>query len=158
MWFLYRLQLVFGDVCCGKGDDAGDGDNDTGLGVNACHSSDNSLEWAVNDADGASGAVVYLLVGNGIGLGKTYLNQTDEVGHAVVGDSDGGSDAFRGLGTDEVHRGQTVLTEKAMDGVVSALDKEKVGTGWCQLPDFFLSYGHRAIFSGGEGTYTFALD
>ena len=60
---------MFGNVCGGIGDDAGDGDNDTGLGVDACNSANDSFERAVGDADGPAGTVVYLAIGYRIGLG-----------------------------------------------------------------------------------------
>ena len=61
-----RLHLVLGDVGGGVGDDAGDGDNDTGLGVDAGHTAYDAFEGAVGDQYHAAGAVVYLVVGDGI--------------------------------------------------------------------------------------------
>ena len=55
---------MFGNVCGGIGDDAGDSDNNTGLGVDACNTAYNSFEGAVGDADRTAGAVVYLGIGN----------------------------------------------------------------------------------------------
>ena len=49
---------MVGDVGGGIGDDAGDCDNNTGMGVDACNTAYNSLERAGNDADGTAGAVV----------------------------------------------------------------------------------------------------
>ena len=77
---------MFGDVGGGIGDDAGDGDNNTGLGVDACNSAYDSFERAVGDADRSTGTVVYLGIGDGIGLGQSHVDKPDEVFHIVVGD------------------------------------------------------------------------
>ena len=87
---IYRLHLVLGDVGGGVGDDAGDGDNDTGLGVDAGNTAYDILEGAISDADHASRTIVDLLVGDGIGLWQTNVDEVDEVFHFVVGDGDGG--------------------------------------------------------------------
>ena len=59
---------MLGDVGGGIGDDAGDGDNDTGLGVDASNTTYDILEGTISDADHASWTIMYLLVSNGIGL------------------------------------------------------------------------------------------
>ena len=46
---------MFGDVGGGIGDNAGDGDNDTSLGVDASNSANDSFERAVGDADRRQG-------------------------------------------------------------------------------------------------------
>lgn len=81
---------MFGNVCGGVGDDAGDGDNDTSLGVDACNSAYDSFEGAVGDADGSTGTVVYLFFCDGIGLGHAYIDKADEVVHVFLGNGDGG--------------------------------------------------------------------
>ena len=81
---------MFGDVGGGIGDNAGDGDNDTSLGVDASNSANDSFEGAVGDADGTAGAVVYLGIGDGIGLGHAYIDKADEVVHVFLGNGDGG--------------------------------------------------------------------
>ena len=63
---VYCFHLVLGDVGGGKGDDSWDGDNDTGLGVDACHTAYNTLEGAVDDADWTAGTIVYLGIGDRI--------------------------------------------------------------------------------------------
>ena len=60
---------MFGNVSGGIGDNAGDGDNDTSLGVDACNTAYNSFERAVGDADRSTRTVVYLAIGYRIGLG-----------------------------------------------------------------------------------------
>ena len=77
---------MFGDVGGGIGDDAGDGDNNTGLGVDACNSANDSFEGAVRNADGTTRTVVYLGIGDGVGLGQSHIDKSDEVFHIVVGD------------------------------------------------------------------------
>lgn len=81
---------MFGNVCGGIGDYAGDGDNDTSLGVDACNSAYDSFEGAVGDADRSTGTVVYLRIGDGIGLGHAYIDKADEVVHVFLGNGDGG--------------------------------------------------------------------
>ena len=81
---------MFGDVGGGIGDDAGDGDNDTSLGVDACNTAYDSFEGAVDDADGTAGTVVYLAIGYRIGLGHAYIDKADEVVHVFLGNGDGG--------------------------------------------------------------------
>ena len=63
---VYCFHLMLGDVGGGKGDDSRDGDNDTGLGVNAGHTAYNAFEGAVGDADRTTGTVVYLGIGDRI--------------------------------------------------------------------------------------------
>ena len=63
---VYCFHLVLGDVGGGKGNDSRDGDNDTGLGVDACHTAYNAFEGAVGDADRTTGTVVYLGIGDRI--------------------------------------------------------------------------------------------
>ena len=81
---------MFGNVCGGIGDNAGDGDNDTSLGVDACNSAYDSFEGAVGDADRNTGTVVYLAIGYRIGLGHAYIDKADEVVHVFLGNGDGG--------------------------------------------------------------------
>ena len=81
---------MFGDVGGGIGDDAGDGDNDTGLGVDACNTAYDSFERAVRNADGTAGAVVYLGISDRIGLGHAYIDKADEIAHVFFGNGDGG--------------------------------------------------------------------
>ena len=81
---------MLGDVGGGVGDDAGDGDNNTGLGVDAGNTAYDILEGTIGDADHASWTIVYLLVGYGIGLWQTNVDEVDEVFHFVVGHCDGG--------------------------------------------------------------------
>ena len=81
---------MFGNVCGGVGDNAGDGDNDTGLGVDACNSAYDPFEGAVGDADRSTGTVVYLAIGYRIGLGHAYIDKADEVVHVFLGNGDGG--------------------------------------------------------------------
>ena len=81
---------MFGNVCGGIGDDAGDSDNNTGLGVDACNTAYNSFEGAVDDADRNTGTVVYLAIGYRIGLGHAYIDKANEVVHVFLGNGDGG--------------------------------------------------------------------
>ena len=81
---------MFGDVGGGIGDDAGDGDNDAGLGVDACNSAYDSFERAVGDADRSTRTVVYLGIGDGIGLGHAYIDKANEIVHVFLGNGDGG--------------------------------------------------------------------
>ena len=81
---------MFGYVCGGIGDDTGDGDNDTSLGVDACNTAYDSFERAVGDADRRTWTIVYLGIGYRIGLGHAYIDKTDEVVHVFLGNSDGG--------------------------------------------------------------------
>lgn len=122
---------MFGNVCGGIGDDTGDGDNDTGLGVDACNTAYDSFERAVCDADRSTGTVVYLAIGDRIGLGHAYIDKADEVVHVFLGNGDGG------VGSGErkmlanfrlVHKlGGGVLYD-VVDVVVGAVHKEQVRT------------------------------
>lgn len=122
---------MFGNVCGGIGDNAGDGDNDTSLGVDACNTAYDSFEGAVDDADGTAGTVVYLGIGDRIGLGHAYIDKADEVVHVFLRNGDGG------VGSGErkmlanfrlVHKlGGGVLYD-VMDVVVGAVHKEQVRT------------------------------
>ena len=78
------------NICCSIGDNAGDGDNDTSLGVDACNTAYDSFERAVGDADGSTGTVVYLAIGYRIGLGHAYIDKADEIVHVFLGNGDGG--------------------------------------------------------------------
>ena len=79
------------NICGGIGDNAGDGDNDTSLGVDACNTAYDSFERAVGDAHRNTGTVVYLAIGYRIGLGHAYIDKADEVVHVFLGIGDGGS-------------------------------------------------------------------
>ena len=57
---------MLGDVGSGIRDDAGDADYYAGLGVDAGHTANDAFEGAVGDQYHAAGAVVYLVVGDGI--------------------------------------------------------------------------------------------
>lgn len=122
---------MFGDVGGGIGDDAGDGNNDTSLGVDASNSAYDSFEGAVDDADWRTGTVVYLAISYRIGLGHAYIDKADEVVHVFLRNGDGG------VGGGErkmlanfrlVHKlGGGVLYD-VMDVVVGAVHKEQVRT------------------------------
>lgn len=122
---------MFGNVCGGIGDDAGDGDNDTSLGVDASNSANDSFEGAVGDADWSTGTVVYLAIGDRIGLGHAYIDKADEVVHVFLGNGDGG------VGSGErkmlanfrlVHKLSCGVLYDVMDVVVGAVHKEQVWT------------------------------
>ena len=81
---------MFGNICGSVGDNAGDGDNDTGLGVDAGNTAYDIFKRTIGDADHASRTIVDLLVGDGIGLGQAHIDEMNKVGHFVVGDCDGG--------------------------------------------------------------------
>ena len=81
---------MLGNICGGIGDDAWDGDNDTSLGVDAGNTANDIFEGTIGDADQASRTIVYLFVGDGIGLWQTHVDEVDEVFHFVVGDCYGG--------------------------------------------------------------------
>ena len=57
---------MLGDVGSGIRDDAGDADYYASLGVDASHAAYDAFEGAVGDLYHAAGAVVYLVVGDGI--------------------------------------------------------------------------------------------
>ena len=122
---------MFGDVGGGIGDNAGDGDNNTGLGVDACNTAYDSFEGAVDDADRSTGTVVYLAIGYRIGLGHANIDKADEVVHVFLGNGDGG------VGSGErkmlanfrlVHKLSCGVFYDIVDIVVSAIDKEQVWT------------------------------
>ena len=81
---------MFGNICGSVGDDAGDGDNDTGLGVDAGNTAYDILEGTIGDADHTSRTIVDLLVGDRIGLWQPNVDEVDEIFHFVVGDCYGG--------------------------------------------------------------------
>ena len=81
---------MLGDVGGGVGDDAGDGDNDTGLGVDAGNTTYDIFKRTICDADHASRTIVDFLVGDGIGLWQTNVDEKDEVFHFVVANCNGG--------------------------------------------------------------------
>ena len=81
---------MFGDVGGSIGDNAGDGDNDTSLGVDACNTAYDSFEGAVRNADRSTGTVVYLGIGDGIGLGHAYIDKANEIVHVFLGNGNGG--------------------------------------------------------------------
>ena len=129
---------MFGNVCGGIGDDAGDGDNDAGLGVDACNSAYDSFERAVGDADGSTGTVVYLAIGDRIGLGHAYIDKADEVVHVFLRNGDGGIwSGERGAVRGErkmlddfrlVHKLSCGVLYDVVDVVVGAVHKEQVRT------------------------------
>ena len=120
---------MFGNVCGGIGDNAGDGDNDTGLGVDACNSAYDSFERAVGDADGTAGTVVYLAIGYRIGLGHAYIDKADEVVHVFLGNGDGGVGSGERKMLDDfrlVHKLGGGVFYDVVDVVVGAVHKEQV--------------------------------
>ena len=116
--------MVFGDVCGGIGDDAGDGDNDTGLGVDAGNTANDIFEGAVSNAYHASGTVVYLFVGDGIGLWQAYADKVNEVGHLFVCDSQGCLYALGGWRADKVYGVHPWLAKDGTYVVIASIDKE----------------------------------
>ena len=122
---------MFGDVGGSIGDDAGDGDNDAGLGVDACNSAYDSFERAVNDADRSTGTVVYLAIGYRIGLGHAYIDKADEVVHVFLGNGDGGIWSGERKMLDDfrlVHKLSCGVLYDVVDVVVGAVHKEQVRT------------------------------
>ena len=122
---------MFGNVGGSIGDNAGDGDNDTGLGVDACNTAYNSLERAVGDADGTAGAVVYLGISDGIGLGHAHIDKADEVVHVFLGNGDGGVGGGERKMLDDfrlVHKLSCGVLYDVVDVVVGAVHKEQVRT------------------------------
>ena len=122
---------MFGDVGGGIGDNAGDGDNDTGLGVDACNTAYDSFEGAVDDADGTAGAVVYLGISDGIGLRHAYIDKANEIVHVFLGNGDGGiwSGERKMLANFRlVHKLSCGVLYDVMDVVVGAVHKEQVRT------------------------------
>ena len=121
---------MLGDVGGGVGNDAGDGDNDTGLGVDAGNTTYDILEGTISDADHASRTIVDFLVGNRIGLWHTHIDEMNEVGHIIVGNCDGsiGSGELRLL-TDFrfVYELKGGVFYDGVDIVVASVDKEEVG-------------------------------
>ena len=129
---------MFGDVGGGIGDDAGDGNNDTSLGVDACNTAYDSFEGAVRNADRSTGTVVYLGIGDGIGLGHAYIDKADEVVHVFLRNGDGGIwSGERGAVSGErkmlddfrlVHKLSCGVLYDVVDVVVGAVHKEQVRT------------------------------
>lgn len=148
---VYRFHLVFGYVCGGKGDDAGDADNNTGLCVDARHTAYDTLEGTVGDADRSPWTIVYLGIGYRIRLWQPDVDKTDEVVHAVIRDCDGCVYAFCSLGTDELQGIHAVLSDDGAYGVVCAVNEKKVGLRRCLLPYLFPANHGGAVFRRGEG-------
>ena len=126
-WF----HLVFGNVCGSIGDNAGDGDNDTSLGVDACNTAYDSFERSVDDADRSTGTVVYLGIGDGIGLWHANIDKADEVVHVFLGNGDGGVGSGERKMLDDirlVHKLSCGVLYDVMDVVVGAVHKEQVRT------------------------------
>ena len=121
---------MLGDVGGGIGDDAGDGDNDTGLGVDASNTTYDILEGTISDANHASRTIVDFLVGNRIGLRHTHIDEVDEVGHIIVGNCDGsiGSGELRLLADFRfVYELEGGVFYDGVDIVVASVGKEEVG-------------------------------
>ena len=121
---------MLGDVGGGVGDDAGNGDNDTGLGVDAGNTAYDILEGTISDADHASRTIVDFLVGDRIGLGHTHIDEMDEVGHIIVGNCDGsiGSAECRLLADFRfVYELEGGVLYDGVDVVVATVGKEEVG-------------------------------
>ena len=127
---IYRLHLVLGDVGGGVGDDAGNGDNDTGLGVDAGNTAYDIFKRTICDADHASRTIVDFLVGDRIGLGHTHIDEMNKVGHIIVGNCDGsiGSGELRLLGDFRlVYELEGGVFYDGVDIVVATVGKEEVG-------------------------------
>ena len=121
---------MLGDVGGGVGDDAGNGDNDTGLGVDAGNTAYDILEGAICDANHASRTIVDLLVGDGIGLGQAHIDEMNEVGHIIIGNCDGSiGDAECRLLTDFrlVYELEGGVLYDGVDIVVASVGKEEIG-------------------------------
>ena len=121
---------MLGDVGGGVGDDAGDGDNDTGLGVDAGNTAYDILEGAICNADHASRTIVDFLVGNRIGLGHAHIDEVDEVFHIVFGDCYGSirSSELRLLADFRfVYELEGGVLYDGVDIVVASVGKEEIG-------------------------------
>ena len=121
---------MLGDVGSGIGDDAGDGDNDTGLGVDAGNTTYDILEGTIGDADHASRTIVDFLVGDGIGLWQTNVDEMNEVFHFVVGNGDGAiwSGELRLLADFRfVYELEGGVLYDGLDIVVASVGKEEIG-------------------------------
>ena len=124
------MHLVLGDVGGGVGDDAGNADNDTGLGVDAGNTAYDIFKRTICDADHASRTIVDFLVGDRIGLWQTNVDEMDEVFHFVVGNGDGGiwSGELRLLADfRSVYELEGGVFNDGVDIVVASVDKEEVG-------------------------------
>ena len=127
---IYRLHLVLGDVGGGVGDDAGDGDNDTGLGVDAGNTAYDIFKRTICDANHASRTIVDFLVGDSIGLGHTHIDEMNEIFHIVFGDCYGSirSDELRLLADFRlVYELEGGVFNDGVDIVVASVGKEEVG-------------------------------
>ena len=121
---------MLGDVGGGVGDDAGNGDNDTGLGVDAGNTAYDIFKRTICDADHASRTIVDFLVGNRIGLWHTYIDEMNEVGHIIVGNCDGsiGSGERKMLADFRfVYELEGGVFYDGVDIVVATVGKEEVG-------------------------------
>ena len=121
---------MLGDVGGGVGDDAGNGDNDTGLGVDAGNTAYDIFKRTICDADHASRTIVDFLVGNRIGLWHTHIDEMNEVFHIIVGNCDGsiGSGELRLLADFRfVYELEGGVFNDGVDIVVASVGKEEVG-------------------------------
>ena len=152
---------MLGDVGGGVGDDTGDGDNDTGLGVDAGNTAYDILEGPISDADHASRTIVDLLVGDGIGLWQTHINEMNEVGHIIVGDCDGsiGSAECRLLADFRlVYELEGGVFYNGVDVIVASVNKQQVRLRWELLPYFFIANHNGAVLRGDKGAEALTLD
>ena len=81
---------MLGYVGSGIGYDAGDADYYAGLGMDAGDTTDDAFEGTIGDLYHAAGAVMYLVVSDGIRLWYAAFYYADEVVHRCMWDSEWG--------------------------------------------------------------------
>ena len=81
---------MFGDVGSSIGDDTWDADYYAGLGVDASDTTNDAFEGTIGDLYHAAGAVMYLVVSDGIRLWYATFYYAYEVAHRCMWDSEWG--------------------------------------------------------------------